>query len=221
MPTTGVWVSVHRRRALGEGHQGGREQGPTPVQGPRNLVGVLEEAWPEPRTRAAGPRRPGRAGLHRHGPERDVADGHHRAPHRRRKALPLRGEGRLLRKDRRLLDGRPDEVLACRRRTGQCGAGTPPGRDSGALGSRVPVPVPPFRRITPAPRPDRIDGQGRCVCRQRCDGIVLLAPAEERPGPSAVAHQAGPPPGHHNLDRENLPPPATAKTARQTHAHRI
>lgn len=38
---------------------------------------------------------------------------------------------------------------------------TPPGRDSGAGGSRVPVPVPLLRRITPAPRAHRIDGQGR------------------------------------------------------------
>jgi hypothetical protein len=44
-------------------------------------------------------------------------------------------------------------------------------------------------------------------------GIVLLAAPEERPGPSAVDHQAGTPPGHYDLDRTDLPPPATAQTA--------
>ncbi len=99
------------------------------MQGPRHLVGVREEAWPEPQTRAAGPRRPGRAGFHRRGAERAVADGHHRAPHGRGQALPLRGQGRLFRQDRRLLDGLADEVFAGRRRAGERGAVTPPGRD--------------------------------------------------------------------------------------------
>jgi putative transposase len=58
------------------------------------------------------------------------------------------------------------------------------------------------------------------ACRQRRDGIVLLAAAEERPGPSAMDHQTGTPAGHHDLDRKDLPPPATAKTAGKTHAHR-
>lgn len=80
---------------------------------------------------------------------------------------------------------------------------------------------PSLRRITAAPRAHRIDGQGRCVCRQRRDGIVLLAAAKECPGPSAVAHQAGPPAGYHELDRADLSPPATAKTAGKTHANRI
>lgn len=71
-------------------------------------------------------RRPGPPGhdhlierdLTRHGTERAVADGHHRTPHRRGKALPLRNERRLLWQDRRILDGLSDEILAGRRRTG-------------------------------------------------------------------------------------------------------
>lgn len=53
------------------------------------------------------------------------------------------------------------------------------------------------------------------------DRVQRLAAAKERPGPSAMAHQTGPPIGHHDLDREDLPPPAPAKTAGETHAHRI
>ncbi len=54
-------------------------------------------------------------------------------PQRRREALPLRGEGRLLRKDRRILDGLTNEVLAGGGSAQECCAGTPPGRDRGAL----------------------------------------------------------------------------------------
>ena len=72
-------------------------------------------------------------------------DGHHRAPHRRRKALPLRCKRRLFRQDRRLLDGLANEVLAGAGRAGERGPGTPPGRNRGAFGSRVPDPVPPVR----------------------------------------------------------------------------
>lgn len=52
------------------------------------------------------------------------------------------------------------------------------------------------------------------MCGHRRDGIVLLAAAEERTGPSAVAHQTGPPADHHDLRPANLSPPAMAKTAR-------
>lgn len=70
-----------------------------------------------------------------------MTDRHHRAPHGRGQALSLRGEGRLFREDRRVFDGFADEVLAGRGRTGERGAGAPPGRESGALGSRVPEPT--------------------------------------------------------------------------------
>src|SRR5205085_7844843 len=39
---------------------------------------------------------------------------HHRAPDGRGQALPVRGQGHILRADRRLLDGLKDEGLACR-----------------------------------------------------------------------------------------------------------
>lgn len=68
---------------------------------------------------------------------------------------------------------------------------------------------------------DRLDGPGRCVRGQRRNGVVLPAAAEERLGPSAVAHQAGSPSHHHDVDRADLPPLATAKTGGKTHANRI
>ena len=81
---------------------------------------VRQEARQERQeARAAGPRRPGRARLHRRRPEPAVAGRHHRAPDRRGQALPLRDQGRLLQPDRRLLDRLTDEVPARRRGAGQ------------------------------------------------------------------------------------------------------
>ena len=54
--------------------------------------------------------------LHRRRAEPAVADRHHRTPDRRRQALPLRDQGRLLQPDRRLLHRLADEVPAGRRR---------------------------------------------------------------------------------------------------------
>ena len=112
----GVRVPVHRRRTTREGHHGGREQGPPAVQAPR-IWSVFSKK--RGLTRKPGP--PVHDDLVERdftadGPERAVADRHHRAPHRRGQALPLRGEGRLFRQDRRLLDGLTDEVLAGGRR---------------------------------------------------------------------------------------------------------
>ena len=54
--------------------------------------------------------------LHRRRAEPAVARGHHRAPDRRRQALPLRDQGRVLEPDRRLRDRRTDEGPPRRRR---------------------------------------------------------------------------------------------------------
>ena len=59
------------------------------------------------------------ARLHRRRAEPAVAGRHHRAPHRRGQALPLRDQGRLLQPDRRLLDRLTDEVPAGGRGAGQ------------------------------------------------------------------------------------------------------
>ena len=70
--------------------------------------------------RASGARRPGRARLHSARTEPAVAGRHHRAPHGRGHALPVRGQGRLLQPDRGLLDQRPDGVTPGRRCPEQC-----------------------------------------------------------------------------------------------------
>jgi hypothetical protein len=77
-----------------------------------------------PRARTGSPgcapsSRSGRPPVHRGGAEHRLADRHHRAPHRRGQALPLRDQGPPLRPHRRLLDGRPDDRIAGRHRAAQ------------------------------------------------------------------------------------------------------
>ena len=86
------------------------------------------------------------------GTEPAVADRHHRAPHRRGQALPLRDQGRLLQPDRRLLDRRPDDRRAGRRRPAQRDrAAATPSRHDGPLRPRVANsgPRPSSRDLTP------------------------------------------------------------------------
>jgi putative transposase len=71
------------------------------------------------------------------------------------------------------MDARMKSSLAVVR-AGERSPGTPPGRDSGALRSRVPVPVPPLRRIPPAPRAHRLDGQGRCADNAAMESFFSL-----------------------------------------------
>ena len=91
----------------------------------------------------------------------------------------------------------PQHLVGVLQKAGLTGNRGPPGhddlveRDHGLTGSM-----------------DRAGARGH-----RRDGIVTIAAAKERPGPSAVAHQAGPAPGHFLLGRADLPPPAKAKTA--------
>lgn len=57
---------------------------------------------------------------------------------------------------------------------------------SRALGARQPVPVEEIRPRAQRRRAPRVDGPSRCVRGQRCDGIVLRAPAEERLEPETM-----------------------------------
>src|ERR1019366_10638033 len=50
-------------------------------------------------------------------------------------------------------------------------------------------------------RAHRVDGTRRRVWRQRSNGIVLLAPAEERPEPATLGNPRRTPPCDHHLDR--------------------
>ena len=67
----------------------------------------------------------------------------------------------------------------------------------------------------------RVDGPSRRVRRQRRDGIVLLAAAEERPRPATLGHPRRAPAHDHHLDRTDLPPPAPPTRSRSTHTHRV
>jgi hypothetical protein len=81
------------------------------------------------------------------------------------KALPLRDQGHLLRADRRLLDGLPDESCSRRGRAAQCDRPSRPVRNRGALRPRQPVPL---ARLRPRPArrwPGRINGKGRSLWR--------------------------------------------------------
>ena len=124
-------------------------------------------------------------------PHRDaepaVADRHHRAPHRRGQALPVRDQGRLLQPDRRLLHRLADDRLPRRRRAAQRHRPARSGRHHRALGPRQPVPLP---RVRP--------GAARttaCAARWAGSAPAATTPrwsrsspaAEERPRPPALA----------------------------------
>jgi len=59
------------------------------------------------------------------------------------------------------------------------------------------------------------------TCRQRRHGVVVLAPAEERPRHEAVGHQGGATPGHRYLDRADLQPSPPSAHPREADARRI
>ncbi len=77
--------------------------------GERLVVGVRQAQEPEElQARHPSARRSRPSGLHRLRAQPALADRHHRALDGRRQALPLRGEGRVLEPDRRLLDRLPN-----------------------------------------------------------------------------------------------------------------
>ncbi len=72
-----------------------------------------------------------------------------------------------------------------------------------------------------SPWPDRLDGPGRCLRRQRRDGVLLRSAAAQRLGQAALGHPRGPAAGDHHLDRKDLPPAPPATPPGTTHTHRI
>ena len=113
---SGVRVPVHRRRARRARHH----------RQPENRVARLcsqQRIW-SVFAKTRGPDQEAGPPVHDDLVERDftaagaepgVADRHHRAPHRRGQAVPVRDQGRVLRPDRRLLHRHPDESLPGRR----------------------------------------------------------------------------------------------------------
>jgi hypothetical protein len=81
-----------------------------------------------------------------------------------------------------------------------------------------------LERLRPHPgqqRPGRLDGPGRRLRRQRRNGVLLRASAEERARPAALGHPRGAPAGDHHLDRAHLPPPTPATPPRTAHPGRV
>lgn len=64
-------------------------------------------------------------------------------------------------------------------------------------------------------------GPRRGMRRQRRHGIILCPAAKERAGPTTLDLTTGTAPGHRDLDRENLPPPAPPTLPRSSHADRV
>ena len=57
--------------------------------------------------------------------------------------------------------------------------------------------------------------------RQRRDGVLLRAPAEERAEHPTVGHPRAAAPGHRHLDRTHLPPPTATTRPRPAHPDRV
>ena len=136
--TDAEWVEAHRANALFEAHADDPEFGYRYLADEAREGGQVmadRTAWricsangwwsvfgkkrgQRQETQARDARLPGSraAGLHRGRAEPTVADRHHRAPHRRGQAVPLRDQGRVLEPDRRLVHRFSDEGPTRRRR---------------------------------------------------------------------------------------------------------
>lgn len=63
----------------------------------------------------------------------------------------------------------------------------------------------------------RVDGPGRRCRRQRGDGVVVGAPADQRARPPTLAHSRRTRVRDHRVDRTHLQPPMSPASPRQTH----
>ena len=144
----------------------------------------------------------------------DLADRHHRAPHRRGQALPVRDQGRVLQPDRRLLDGRPDDRGAGRLRAAQRHRAALTRRNGRrALGPGQPVPV-----RTPSSGPCASHGLtgsmgrvGACGDNAAMESFFALLQKNVLDRQRWATRERAAP-GDHHLDRAHLPPPPPATT---------
>ncbi|MDT5015999.1 MAG: putative transposase [Mycobacterium sp.] len=82
----------------------------------------------------------------------------------------------------------------------------------------------PVAQVRPRPEPPplgRLDGPRRCGRRQRRDGVLLRAPAEERPQPTNLGHPRRAPDRDRDLDRTDLPPTPQTRRPRPIDPHRV
>ena len=70
-------------------------------------------------------------------------------------------------------------------------------------------------------RTARLDGPGRFLRGQRRHGVLLRPAPEERPEHPPLGHPRPAAPGHRDLDRTHLPPPASATSPRPAHPGRV
>ena len=110
----GVRLPIHHRHPRRPRHHRQPQPRQPAVHEAADLQQPRPQARPQPNAGTAGPRRSGRAGVHRDHTEPVVADRHHRAPDRGRQAVSVRGQGRLHQPDRRLLHGRTHDLPAGR-----------------------------------------------------------------------------------------------------------
>jgi hypothetical protein len=106
-------LSVHLRRARGPRPCGVREPGAAPVLLAAHLVGAFEETGHSTANPGRRSTTTWSSGTSRHGDQHVVVDRHLRTPDRRRQALPLCHQGRLL----QLGSSAIPWMLGCRQRS--------------------------------------------------------------------------------------------------------
>ena len=137
-------------------------------------------------------------------------------------ALRLRDQGPVLEPDRRLRDRRTHdratrgERVAVRDRTASAGRYRRCSQRQGFPVSRSIVPGCAHQRGLA-----RFHGSRRVSRRQRRDGIVPLALAEERPRPQALADPRRAALRDHPLDRAHLQPSSPSTSTREAHPRRV
>ncbi len=153
-----------------------------------------------------------------------VADRHHRTPHRRGQALPLRDQGRLLQAHRRLLHRRPDEAseLAVTRAAQRHRAARPRRqRSCTRTAAANSAPTPTSARLREAqPASARWAGSERAPTTPRWSrsSALLQKNVLNRQRWTTRERTA---PGDRHLDREDLPPPPAPRRPRPPDPHRV
>ena len=208
-----------RRSAMASGPRGGSAR--TTAGGARS---ARSDAARTARARAAGARRSASGGdFTADRPEPAVADRHHRTPHRRGQALPLRDQGRVLQPDRRLLHRLADEVPPGRRppsnnavaRRGDV-AGCVVHTDRGSqFRSRKFVRA--LDRHGMVGSMGRVGAAGDNAAMESFFSLLQKNVLDRR----TLGHPRRTPHRDRHLDRTDLPPPPTTTRPRPVDPHRI
>ena len=203
-----VRLPVHRRRAPRTRPAGGREPSRSAVLAAADLVGVRQKVGLD---RKAGP--PVHDDLVEWkfaatAPDVYLADRHHRAPHHRGQAVPLRDQGRLPRPDRRLLHRLEDEGVASGGR--RCVTPSFDGTRSALWSTPTAAVNLQSNAFIHTIKNNRLVGSigsvGACGDNAR-DGVVSRC-CTRTCSTSGAGRLGRTTAGDHHLDRAHLPPPA-------------